>query len=160
DDVLDLKNLAAHVHGNFLGQVAAGDGGRHLGHVPQLHGQVVGHAVDAIGQILPRTGDAPHLGLAAEFSFSAHLARHTGHFGGEGVQLVHHGVDGVFQFEDFALDVHRDFFGQVAVGHGGGHVGDVTHLGRQVAGHGVDRVGEVLPGAGHALDARLTAEFA
>ena len=34
----------------------------------------------------------------------------------------------VLQFEDFAFDIDRDLFGQVAVGDGGGHFGDVTHL--------------------------------
>ena len=48
-------------------------------------------------------------------------------------QLVHHHVDGVLQLEDLALHVHRDLLRQVAVGHRGGHVGDVTHLARQVA---------------------------
>ena len=56
---------------------------------------------------------------------------------GEGVELVHHGVDGVLQLEDFALHVHRDLARQVAARHGGGHFGDVADLGGQVAGHRV-----------------------
>src|SRR3984893_3855709 len=50
-----------------------------------------------------------HFGLAAQFSFGAHVARHAGYFAGEGVQLVHHGVNGVFEFQNFALHVHCDF---------------------------------------------------
>ena len=40
DDVLDLEDLALHVDGDLLRQVAAGDGGRDLRHVAQLHGEV------------------------------------------------------------------------------------------------------------------------
>src|SRR5262249_45821449 len=42
DDVLDLQNLAAHVHRDFLRQVAGSNGGGDLGHVTQLDGQVAG----------------------------------------------------------------------------------------------------------------------
>ena len=45
----------------------------------------------------------------------------------------------------FALD--GDLLRQVAVGDGGGDLGDVAHLVGQVAGQDVDVVGEVLPGA-------------
>src|SRR5207237_2277184 len=47
-----------------------------------------------------------------------------------------------------------------AVGDGGGDLGDVADLGRQVAGHGVDAIGEVAPRARHAFDAGLAAELA
>src|SRR5207237_8127478 len=40
------------------------------------------------------------------------------------------------------------------------HVRYVALFGCQVAGHEVDRLGEVLPRAGHTLHVRLTAEFA
>ena len=39
--------------------------------------------VHAVGQVLPRAGDALHVGLAAELAFGADLARHARHFGGE-----------------------------------------------------------------------------
>src|SRR2546425_493401 len=41
-------------------------------------------------------------------SFRSDLARHTGNFGSERVQLVHHRVDGVLQFENFSFHVYRD----------------------------------------------------
>src|SRR6478752_5081408 len=40
-----------------------------------------------------------------ETALGTHFARHAGHLGGERVQLVHHGVDGVLELEDFALHV-------------------------------------------------------
>ena len=47
---------------------------------------------------------------------------------GEGVELVHHRVDGVLELQDLALHVDGDLLGQVAVGHGGGDLGDVADL--------------------------------
>ena len=52
------------------------------------------------------------------------------------------------------------FLREVAVGHGRRDLGDVAHLARQVAGHEVDVVGQVLPGAGDARDLGLAAELA
>ena len=49
---------------------------------------------------------------------------------GEGVELVHHRVDGVLELEDLALHVDGDLARQVAARHRGGHLGDVAHLAR------------------------------
>ena len=95
DGFFQLQDLAAHVHRDLARQVAVRDGGRHLGDVAHLAGQVAGHRVDVVGEILPRARDALHLGLAAELAFGADLARHARHFGREAVQLVDHRVDGV-----------------------------------------------------------------
>ena len=154
DGVLQLENFAAHVDGDLLRQVAVGDGGRHLGDVADLAGQVAGHRVHGVGQVLPGAGDAEHVGLAAEPAFGADLARDARHFAGEGVELVHHRVDGFLELQDFARHVHGDLLRQVAAGDGGGHFGDVADLRGQVAGHEVDAVGQVLPGAGDARHLR------
>ena len=150
DGLLQLEDLAAHVDGDLLGQVAVGHGDRHLGDVAHLRGEVVGHRVDVVGEVLPRAGHAGHRRLAAELALGADLARHAAHFAGERVELVHHRVDGVLQLEDLAAHVHRDLLGEVAAGHGGRHLGDVAHLAGEVRRHEVDVVGEVLPRAGHA----------
>src|SRR5207248_1675524 len=99
-----------------------------------------GHEVDVVGEVLPRAGDAAHLRLAAEFSFGADLTGHSRHFRGERVQLVDHGVDRVLQLEDLAANINGDLLRQIAVRDGGGDVGDVAHLVREVRGHRVDRV--------------------
>src|SRR5581483_899697 len=119
--------------GDLLRQVARGDGGGDFGDVAHLRGQVRGHEVDVVGQVLPGAGDFRHLRLAAELAFGADFAGDAGDFRGEGVELV-----------------HRDLAAQVAAGDRRGHFGDVTDLRGEVAGHGVDRVGQVLPGAGDA----------
>src|SRR5439155_222040 len=151
---------APHVHGDLLGQVAVGDRDRHRGDVAHLGGEVASHEVDAVRQVLPRAGDALHLGLAAELPFRAHLAGHARDLRGERPELVHHGVDRVLQLQDLTPHVDGDLLGEVAVGDGGGDVGDVADLAGEVAGHGVDGVGQVLPRAGHALHVRLAAELA
>ena len=85
--------------------------------------------------------------LTAEFAVGADFASDAGDFGGEGAELIDHRVDGVFQFENFALHVDGDFAGEVAAGDGGGDFGDVADLAGEVAGHEVDVVGEIFPGA-------------
>ncbi len=160
DGVLELHDLALDVDGDLLGEVAVGDGGGDLGDVADLGGEVAGHEVDGVGEVLPGAGDALDVGLSAELALGAYFAGHAGHFGGEGAELVHHGVDGALELEELALDVDGDLLGEVARGDGCGDLGDVADLGGEVAGHGVDGVGEVLPGAGDALDLGLAAELA
>ena len=69
----------------------------------------------------------------AELPFRADLAGHAGDFGGEGVELIHHRVDGVLQLQDLALGIDRDLLGQVAVRDRRGDRRDVAHLAGQVA---------------------------
>ena len=160
DGFFELQDLAAHVDGDLARQIAAGDGGRHLGDVAHLGGEVAGHRVDRVGQVLPGAGDARHLRLAAELAFGADLAGDAGHLGGEGVELVDHRIERVFQLENFAAHVDRDLAREVAAGDGGRHFGDVAHLPGEVRRHRIDRVGQVLPGAGDAAHHGLTAELA
>src|SRR5581483_3281907 len=140
-------------------EVAARDGRRDVGDVADLVGQVRRHRVHVVGEVLPRAGHAGHFGLATELPFGADLAGDARDLGGERSQLFHHRVHGVFQLQNLAADVDGDLLREVAVGDRDGHFGDVSHLGGQVAGHLVDVVGEVLPGAGHAGDLRLAAEL-
>ena len=92
-------------------------------------------AVDAVGQVLPDARHAPHLRLAAELPLGADLAGDAGHFRGEAVELVDHRVDRVLELEDLPLHVDGDLLREVAVGDGGGDLGDVAHLVGEVAGH-------------------------
>ena len=85
-----------------------------------------------LGQAPPGAGDALHLGLAAELAFGADLARDARHLVGERGELVDHRVDRVLQLEDLALDVDRDLLREVALGDGGGDLGDVADLVGQV----------------------------
>ena len=69
DGVLQLEDFALHVHRDLARKVAAGDGRRHLGDVAHLAGEVAGHRVDGVRQVLPRAGDdTGHDGLATEIA--------------------------------------------------------------------------------------------
>ena len=150
DVVLQLGDLAARLDLNRARQVALGHRGRHFGDGAHLVGQVGGEQVDVAGEVLPRAGRAGHVRLAAEPAFDADFARHVGHLLGERRQRVGHVVDRLGERRDFALGLHRQLLAQVAVGHGGHDLDDAAHLVGEVGGHDVDRVGEVLPGAGDA----------
>src|SRR5207244_12927955 len=88
DRVLQLEDFAAHVHRNFLGKVTVGDCGRNFGDVAHLAGKIAGHQIHAVSKVLPGTGDAFDVSLAAKFSFRAHLAGDAGNFRGETVELI------------------------------------------------------------------------
>ncbi len=158
DDAGQRGDLALRLHHDLLREVAAGDGGGHLGDGADLARQVGRHHVDVVGEVLPRAGDPAHRGLATQVALGTDLAGHPGHLVGEGGQLVDHRVDGLLQLQDLPPRVHPDLLRQISLGHRGGDLRDRAHLGGQVVGHDVDRLGQVLPGAGHALDVRLAAE--
>ncbi len=156
----ELRDLAARLDGDLPGQVAVGDRRRDLRDVPHLTGQVVGHQVDVVAQVLPDAGDVPHPRLTAELPFRADLACDPGDLLGEVRELVHHRVDGRHQLQDLALRVHGDLLRQIALGDRRRHLGDVADLRRQVVRHEVDGLRQVLPGAGDALHLGLPAEDA
>src|SRR5947208_10754213 len=126
------------IDGDFLREVAVGDGDCNVGDVPDLSLQITRHEVDALGQIFPNTAHVTNLRLAAELAFGADFAGDAGDFGGERIQLIDHRVDRFFELQDFAAHVDGDLLRQVAIGHGDGNVGDVSHLRGQIAGHRVE----------------------
>ena len=160
DGVLQFQNFAAHIDGDFTRQIAFRHGRRDFRDVANLHGEVRRHRVDAVGEILPCSGNVFHVRLAAEFAFRTDFARHTSDFGREGAELIDHRVDGVFQLQNFAARIDRDLGGQIAFGDGRGDACNVTHLVGEITGHRIDRVGQILPRTGHAANIRLTAQFA
>src|SRR3546814_13287591 len=70
-------------------------GRRHLGDVADLASEVRRELVHIVGKVLPGSADALDLRLTAQFTVRTHLARHTRHFRGDAVELIHHRVDGV-----------------------------------------------------------------
>src|SRR5262249_53769005 len=152
DGVLQLENLSLHVHSDLARQVTTRDGRRYLRNVTHLTSQVRRHRVNRVSKVFPSAGHTRHDRLTAQLSFTTHLTRHASYFRGEGTQLIHHRVDGLFQLQNLTAHVHCDLARQVAVCDGDGDLRDVAHLPGQVAGHGVDAIGEVLPSssdAGH-----------
>src|SRR5207244_2983554 len=151
---------AARVDGDLLGQVAVRDRGGDVRDVSDLRGQVGGEDVDVVGQVLPGSADALHVGLRAELAFGADLLRDARDLDGKRVRLVEHLVDDVLDLEDLAFHVDGDLLRQVAGGDRGRDLRHVTELHREVRGHRVDVVGEVLPRAVDAFDVGLAAELA
>src|SRR5207253_2760028 len=160
DRVLQVEDLAADVDGDLLRQVAVGDRGRYLGDVAHVRGEVAGHEIHVVGEVLPDADDAADLRLAAQLAFGTDLARDARDFRGEAVELIDHDVDGVLHLEDLALALDRDLLGEVALLHGRCDLGDVTHLGREIGGELVDLLGEVLPGPGRTRHTGLATEAA
>src|SRR5205814_2058132 len=154
------KDFTTHIDRDLARQIAVGDGDGHIGDIADLAGQITGHRIHVVGQVFPGAGHATDFCLAAELAFGADLPRHAPDFGSERVQLVHHGVDGVLQLENFPADIDRDLARKIAAGDGGSDFSNVADLGGEVVRHRVDVVGQVLPRAGHAFHFCLAAEFA
>jgi hypothetical protein len=93
--------------GELLRQIAVGDGGDDLDDAAHLRGQVRGHQVDVVGEVLPGAGDPLHLGLPAQLALGAHLLGDAGDLGGERAQLVHHRVHRALELEDLARALRR-----------------------------------------------------
>src|SRR5207244_2238050 len=131
-----------------------------VGDVAHLGGEVGGELIDVVGEVTPGAGGTQHIGLATQPALVTDLARDARDFRGESVELVDHAVDRVLQVEDLAADVDGDLLGQLAFGHGRGHVGDVAYLRGEIARHRVDVVGQVAPGARCARNVGLAAQAA
>ena len=80
DVVLEGRDFAGRFDVDRLRQVALGHGGRDFGDGAHLGRQVRGETVDVVGEVLPRAGDAAHVGLAAELTFGADFLRDARHF--------------------------------------------------------------------------------
>src|SRR4029077_9162962 len=145
---------------DLLGEVAVGDRGGDIGDVANLVGELAGHQVDVVGEVLPGPTHALHLGLTAELAFRADLACDARDLGSEGVELIDHRVDRVLDLEELALAFHSDLSREVSVGDRSRHLGDVADLAPPGAGHVVDVVGEALPYAGDTRNLCLAAQLA
>ena len=108
DRVGELGDLALGLESQLALEVAVGDAGDDARDAADLLREVTGHDVDGVGQVLPGTGDAGHVRLAAELAFGADFACDARDFGGERVELVDHRIDRIFELEDLALDRDRN----------------------------------------------------
>ena len=158
DGFLELQDLAAHVDGDLLRQVAHGDGDGHLGDVAHLRGEVVGHRVDALGEVFPDARHLRDLRLAAELAVGAHLARDARHFGGEHRKLLDHRVDDGGGAQELALQraaIHVEAHGlqKVALGDGADGARDFRRRPQKVVDQLVDRRLHAAPGTAGGADA-------
>src|SRR5271166_3469768 len=161
DRFLELEDLTAHVHGDFLGQVAVGNGDRHLGDVAHLRCEVAGHPVHRFREVLPHARHACHLRLAAELAFGADLTRHARHLRSKNRELFDHGIDQLRRAQELTLErssVHLQLHGlaEVSLRHRADGPGAVDGRPHQVVDECVDRIGlhrPIADGSGqrHAL---------
>src|SRR5206468_937532 len=100
DGFFELEDFAAHIHGNLAREIAFGYGDGHVDDIADLRGEIAGHEVDVVGEVLPGSRHAGHLSLPAQFAFGADLARHARNLGCEAVELVHHRVDGFLELQN------------------------------------------------------------
>src|SRR5206468_1581248 len=122
DGVLQLQDLSADIDRDLLREVSIGYGRGDFCVVELLRGEVASHSVHGVRQVLPRTGDTSDVRLAAELAFGSHLAGDASHLRGKGVELVHHGIDRVLQFEDLAADVDSNLLREVSIRDGRGYL--------------------------------------
>ena len=150
DGVLQLEEFTFDIDRDFLGQVAIRDRSCDGGNIAHLRGQIAGHQVHVLGQILPGSGHAFDFGLAAELALRSDFARHPRHLGSERAELIDHGVDRLGRAQKFALqlppfDIRRHRLREIAFGDG---ADDTRHVARgmnQVADQFIDRTDRVRP---------------
>ena len=103
-------------------------------------------------QIVPGTGSAGHLSLAAEFSFGTDFAGDAGYFRSEGAELVHHRVHDLgcsekFAGERSAFDFEGHGLGKIALGHGADDSRDFGGRLNEVGNERVNRLDTGAPGS-------------
>jgi hypothetical protein len=130
--------------GDLLGEVAIGNRDGDFGDVAYLAGEIVGHGIDALGQILPYARHLRHLRLAAKLAFGSDFARDTRHLGREDAELLDHCVDDGGRLQEFtaqraAVDVQLDGPQQIALRNGGNGSGHFAGRPEQIIYQGIYR---------------------
>src|SRR5207249_2131568 len=77
--------------------------------------------------------------------------RHARYFRCEQTELIDHRVDGVFERKNLSAHIDGDLFRQVAIRNSGSDFGDVTYLRREIPGHRIHTVGQILPSSGYSF---------
>ena len=108
DGVFQFQDFALYIDRDLLGEITACYCCGNFRNVAYLTGEIPGHEIYTVGQILPSTCHAMNVRLSAKNSFRADLARDAGYLRCKRAELVHHGVDGVFQLQNFPLHINSD----------------------------------------------------
>src|SRR5207237_971210 len=80
DGVLEREDLATNGYGDLLREVAVGDGGRDVRDVTDLVGEISREDVDVVGEILPGSAHAFHVGLTAQLALGSDFASDASDF--------------------------------------------------------------------------------
>ena len=165
DGFFELLNFAADVDGDLAREIAVRDRGRDVGDVAHLTGQIAGHRVHVIGEILPRTGCTRDDRLSAELAFGADLARDARHFRGKQAHLIDHGVHdrgGALELalERAPVDFHLHALRQIAFRNGADRARDFGGRPQEIVDQRVDRAFHRTPRAGAPIDRYAVTRFA
>ena len=158
DVVFELRHLTSSVDLNGTGQVPLGHCRGDLRYGSHLRRQVGCQQVHVAREILPGAGGTGNIGLAAKPAFHAHFTRHARDLIGKRRQRARHVVEGVGERRHLPSGLHGQALLEIAVGDGGHDLHDPPHLLREIGGHDVDVVGQVLPRAAHALNLSLATQ--
>src|ERR1019366_5382487 len=110
-----------------------------------LISQISRELIDVIGQILPHPRYLRRLRLTTELPLNPDLTRDTSHLRSKPFELINHRIAMVLQLQKLALDISRNLLAQITVSDRRRHLGDVTHLPREISRHQVDVVSQLLP---------------
>lgn len=127
DGGLELEHFSPTLGLDFLCEVSLGDGCGDLDNVAHLGRQIVGHGVDVDGQIVPHALDAPNVGLSAQYTLGSDISCYARDFGCKCSKLVHHGVYGLLELQDFSLCWSLNLLCQIAVSDGCCDGGNFPH---------------------------------
>ena len=149
----------ARVDGDLFRKIPVRDGGRDVGDVANLRGQISRHRVHRVGKIFPRSGDALDVRLAAEFALGTDFARDARNLGGECIEAIDHLVDRAARSQELAaqrvaIGFERHLLRKVAVRNGAEHAAGLRHRKNQVVDQLVDRLDAMAPVAAHAFGPR------
>ena len=140
-------------------EIALGDRGGHFGDVAHLAGEVRGHRVHVVGEVLPYAGDAGNLRLPAEPSVPTSRATRDTSLA-KAFSWSTMVLNGVLELETLPFTSTVIFFERPLFATAVVTSAILAHLAGKVGGHGVHVVREVLPHAGDAFHLRLAAELA
>ena len=160
DGFRECRNFALGVYGQLLREIPVGHRCYDLDDAAHLFREVCSHHVYVVGKIFPGSSNARDQCLSTQFAFGTDIARHARNLACERVQLVHHRVDGVLQFQNFTFHIDRDLARQVAFRNRRRHLGDVANLSGQVPGHRVYGIRKVFPSSGDAGHVGLASQSA
>ena len=127
----------------FFAQFAVGHGGGDTSNVANLAGQVAGHQVYVIGEILPGSRHATYVGLTAQLALRTHLPSDPRNLRGKRTQLIHHCVYRTGSAEELALERTTFYFDdhrlrKISLGYSADNSGHFTRWPDQISDQVID----------------------
>jgi hypothetical protein len=143
DGVFQFEKFAFDIDGNFLRQIAVSDGAGDASNVTNLTGQVAGHQVYVIGEILPGTRQTSYGGLTAQIALRAHLPGDPGNLRSKRTQLIDHRVYRAGGAEELAFEgttfhFDRHHLGKISLGYSADNSGHFARWPNQISNQVID----------------------